>query len=140
MVPCSTRQHQHQMQPFRSPTAEMVTIRSIDSNGKFDVIARSFIAQAKTESGDAKLLVMENRAKNELMVAYLKELGSHKMLYKAERLIVSAGSSAISVAYSAELKAVVSSDKQDTKVKASAIKALATFVMMKARKLLKSDS
>ena len=121
-------------------SAETVTIRSIDSSGTFDDIARTFIVRAKTESGDAKLLVMENRAKKELMVAYLKELAPHKMLYIAERLSVSAGTSPLSVAYSSEFEAVVSSDKQDTNVKASAIKALATFDMIKARRLLKSGS
>lgn len=115
---------------------ERIAFRSIDSNGKFDDVSRAFIERAKSESEGAELLVMENAKTSELVVAYLREIEPNKMLYKVERLSAPRSTSPVSVAYSSEFKVRNASEASDAKVKVTAMKAVATFSMDKARHLL----
>lgn len=116
---------------------ETVTIRSIEPDGNFNDVSRAFIARAKTESGGARLRVMEKSATQELMVVYLKELKSDMMLYRVERLSAPNGALPISISYSATFELGDTSDEQDAKIEISAIEAIAKYDMNHARTLLK---
>ncbi|QUS37814.1 hypothetical protein RPMA_02240 [Tardiphaga alba] len=122
-----------------SNVAETLMIRSIEPSAKDHDVSEAFIARAKAEAGGAKLLVMDNAKKQEVMVAYIKELDPKTMLYKVERLSALTGLPAISVAYSTEFRSSRASDRTDSRVKKSAIQAIAGFDMNKARTLLKPE-
>jgi hypothetical protein len=115
---------------------ETVTLRSLAANGTFDNVARAFVVRAKAESGGAKLRLMEKKATQELMVVYLKEIKSERMLYKVERLSAPKGALPVSISYSATFEIGDTSDEQDAKIKNSAIEAIAQYDMDRARTLL----
>lgn len=118
---------------------ETISIRSVVPNGKFEDVSQQLIALIKRESNNAELLVMERAATRELVVAYLREPERNKLIYKVERLSVSEKSSPVSIAYSSELKVSNASENSDSKIKVTAMKAVATFDMDRARQLLHAE-
>lgn len=107
---------------------ETVAIRKIEAGSGFSAAVRALVARAKSDSHGAKLKMLERPNADDVIVIYLADTTSNKVIYKAERLSGAlGGSNLLSMSYAADFEAGNIDDDQENKIKRTAADALAKF-------------